>query len=519
MKSASGYEIYHNTLSSVLDEIERYVQFKGYEVGDYFPEINHVSYGTTERTQLEMLKNGRIANTLAIQVYRLDSGKYELNCYPVRKLAKGGGVESNTENLILEIKKNSFVTKGIETTAKDGSGQKYRYDHYKYKANSAPNWIVLLFDKCAKENGKPFATQFNYKDIYSIHYDRNPLKNQPNGKIGMSELVLINSGGKFATGGSIINKTMHEFKRGQLHSSSGDVVRNPKQAIAIGLSKERRGKFETGGGIDYRGEHKAPSREDEDAPLHKLELIYPEDIYSSNAVRYYGTNGGDAMDRESISIMQSAKNKPNKLIKIYRAVPDINFDISKQLKELNSIINYNDKWNFFPSNNQLIYSLQDKYSIDNYSYDKQKELILEDIKNQINSLESKLQKTIRINNNDWVTINRAYAIEHGESNLNNQYKILSKQVKASELFTDGNSIHEFGYSAENPKMAKGGGIKSINIGDKFHYKFDGKDYEVLGIENSKIVLSPILTGSYWNNKEISFSLMNKWIIEKTMRKI
>ena len=198
MKSSSGYEIYHNTLSSVLDEVERYVQSKGYEVGDYFPEINHVSYGTTERTQLEMLKDGRIANTLAIQIYRLDSGKYELNCYPVRKFEKG----------------------------------------------------------------------------------------------------------------DLIAKTMHEFKRGQLHSSSGDVVRNPKQAIAIGLSKERRGKFATGGGI-----------------------------------------------------------------------------------------------------------------------------------------------------------------------------------------------------------------KSIKIGDKFHYKFDGKDYEVLGIENSKIIISPIPIGSYWNNKEISFSLMNKWIIEKTMRKI
>lgn len=534
MKSSSGYEIYHNTLSSVLDEVERYVQTKGYEVGDYFPEINHVSYGTTERTQLEMLKDGRIANTLAIQIYRLDSGKYELNCYPVRKFALGGGVESNTENLILEIKKNSFVSKGIESTAKDGSGQKYRYDHYKYKANSAPNWIVLLFDKCAKENGKPFATQFNYKGIYSIHYERNPLKNQPNGKIGMSELVLINSDDKFATGGKVLWGT----KVGEPDYNEQLITENENQIEAAKKWAEQNGfdrlriqnldlttppdfkkTFGKGGGIDYRGEHKAPSREDEDAPLHKLELIYPEDIYSSNAVRYYGANGGDAMDRESISIMQSARNKPNKPIKIYRAVPDSNFDVSKQLKELNSIIFYNDKWKFFPSNNQLIYSLQDKYSIDDYSYDKQKELILEDINNQINSLELKLQKTIGINNNDWVTINRAYAKEHGESNLNNQYKIVSKQVKASELFTDGNSIHEFGYSEENPKMAKGGGIKSIKVGDKFHYKFDGKDYEVLGIENSKIVLSPIPLGSYWNNKEISFSLMNKWIIEKTMRKI
>lgn len=325
MKSSSGYEIYHNTLSSVLDEVERYVQSKGYEVGDYFPLINHVAYGTTERTQLEMLKDGRIANTLAIQIYRLDSGKYELNCYPVRKFAKGGGVESNTENLILEIKKNSFVTKGIETTAKDGSGQKYRYDHYKYKANSAPNWIVLLFDKCAKENGKPFATQFNYKDIYSIHYDRNPLKNQPNGKIGMSELVLINSGGKFATGGKVL----------------------------------------------------------------------------------WGTKVGD---------------------------PDYN------------------------------------------------EQLITENENQIEAA-------------------KKWAEQNGFDRL---------RIQNLDLSTPPDFKKTFG---------KGGGIKSIKIGDKFHYKFDGKDYEVLGIENSKIVISPISSNSYWNNREISFSLMNKWIIEKTMRKI
>jgi hypothetical protein len=432
MKSSSGYEIYHNTLSSVLDEIERYVQSKGYEVGDYFPLINHVSYGTTEKADLELLKNGRLYNNLKIQIYRMESGKYELNCYPVRNFQKG--------NIVDKFALGGKVLWGVKKGDADWKEQ------------------IITENEQQIENAKKWAVDNGFDRF----------------RIQMIDL-----------------STPPDFKK----------------------------TFKNGGGIDYRGEHKAPSREDEDAPLHKLELIYPEDIYSSNAVKYYGTNGGDAMDRESISIMQSARNKPNKPIKIYRAVPDINFDISKQLKELNSIIIYNDKWKFFPSNNKLIYFLQDKYSIDDYSYDKQKELILEDINNQINSLESKLQKTIGINNNDWVTINRAYAKEHGESNLNNQYKILSKQVKASELFTDGNSIHEFGYSAETPKMAKGGGIESVKVGNKYHYKFDNKNYEVLAIENSKVVIAPIPLGSFWNNREISFSLMNKWIIEKTMVKI
>jgi DNA repair protein RadC len=92
MKASSGYEIYHNTLSSCLDEIEKYVQSKGYEVGDYFPELNHVSYGQTERTKLELLKGGKIANELSIQIYRMDNGRYELNCYPIRKFSNGGKV-------------------------------------------------------------------------------------------------------------------------------------------------------------------------------------------------------------------------------------------------------------------------------------------------------------------------------------------------------------------------------------------------------------------------------------------
>lgn len=95
MKTASGFEIYHNTLSACLDEIESYVTKNGYEIGDYFPLINHIHYGKTERTELELFKNGKEVNTLKIQIYRLDSGRYELNCYPIRKFALGGGVDDS----------------------------------------------------------------------------------------------------------------------------------------------------------------------------------------------------------------------------------------------------------------------------------------------------------------------------------------------------------------------------------------------------------------------------------------
>lgn len=50
-----------------------------------------------------------------------------------------------------------------------------------------------------------------------------------------------------------------------------------------------------------------------------------------------------------------------------------------------------------------------------------------------------------INPNDWVTINKNYAIEHGESWLHGKYKILTKIVSAKDLYNSGDSIHEFGY--------------------------------------------------------------------------
>ncbi len=42
-----------------------------------------------------------------------------------------------------------------------------------------------------------------------------------------------------------IKKVMREFKEGELHSGSkkGPVVTNPKQAVAIGYSEAKKGKY------------------------------------------------------------------------------------------------------------------------------------------------------------------------------------------------------------------------------------------------------------------------------------
>ena len=42
-----------------------------------------------------------------------------------------------------------------------------------------------------------------------------------------------------------VKRVMHEFKHGELETSAGKKVKNPKQAIAIGLREAGASKYET----------------------------------------------------------------------------------------------------------------------------------------------------------------------------------------------------------------------------------------------------------------------------------
>ena len=50
-----------------------------------------------------------------------------------------------------------------------------------------------------------------------------------------------------------------------------------------------------------------------------------------------------------------------------------------------------------------------------------------------------------INPGDWITTMKSYAVQHGEGALGGDYKILEKTVNAGDLYTNGDSIFEFGY--------------------------------------------------------------------------
>ena len=85
-------------------------------------------------------------------------------------------------------------------------------------------------------------------------------------------------------------------------------------------------------------------------------------------------NAGESYDNESHGIIRSKKGRPNNYVTIYRAIP----------------------------------------------------------KNS--------PKGTKINPGDWITINRKYAHDHGLSNLGGKgnYRIISKNLRANEIYTDGN---------------------------------------------------------------------------------
>ena len=54
--------------------------------------------------------------------------------------------------------------------------------------------------------------------------------------------------------------------------------------------------------------------------------------------------------------------------------------------------------------------------------------------------------TSKISGGEWVTPIKQYAVQHGQSNLNDDYQILTREVKAKEIFTSGDSWLEWGYA-------------------------------------------------------------------------
>lgn len=180
---------------------------------------------------------------------------------------------------------------------------------------------------------------------------------------------------------------------------------------------------------DYRGVHKAPDKSD--APLWDVTKdIYPDDIYTlplDLAARYYGAS--EPGDMAVTDLVRRYRNKPNAKVKIYRAVPRIKTR-EEEIAELEDF------------KRQIMRRGKANTTL---SYDSLSNRV-DKLRQEIESGLPEKENIKEINPGDWVTIYRPYAKEHGEGALNGEYKILTKTVTAKELFTDGNSLYEWGWS-------------------------------------------------------------------------
>ena len=180
----------------------------------------------------------------------------------------------------------------------------------------------------------------------------------------------------------------------------------------------------------YAMDHRPPMK-GSGAPLHDLTGggdFYPSDVYSSQGAQYYGD--GLPYDNKAFSVANSVKGNPDAMVTMYRAIPK-QLSNEQQIAELESQKAAFMKRGTLPSNSNLKGSAW---------YDDASQR-LDDLK----ALPPENYIKPQINNGDWVTLTKDYAKEHGESHLNNNYQILSKKVPARKLFTNGDSIHEFGY--------------------------------------------------------------------------
>lgn len=182
---------------------------------------------------------------------------------------------------------------------------------------------------------------------------------------------------------------------------------------------------------DYMGEHQAPTKHS-GAPMHNLTGIYPDDIYSSNASQLYSS--GEAYDSEVLNIIRAVRNKPKAKVKVYRAVP-LTQSTQEQISDLENQKRHILKTGKLPPATAKTTTLN-------------KSAYYDIISDKLDSLKSKPpteSPKLSIEQGNWVALSKHYAVDHGKNHLNGKYRILSKLVPASTLYTDGNSIQEWGY--------------------------------------------------------------------------
>ena len=172
------------------------------------------------------------------------------------------------------------------------------------------------------------------------------------------------------------------------HTTGADVIReiSPEDIRNWRNTYDPSKGWHTASTEDYRGQHQGPDPE-YGASLHNVEMMFP-DYYQHP--EYYRTY--QPYDHQSESKILKYQGRPDARVDIYRALP------------LSAATTGFGKNMAFP-----------------------------------------------LNRGDWVTTSYDYAKEHGESNLDQRepWTILHTKAPASQLFTEGNSIHEWAYQGDD----------------------------------------------------------------------
>lgn len=87
LEESTGDQIYFETLSQLMDYVKEKVSERGYEIESVDNKFFHfgtggIEYGNSKKEYFELTKDGLPTNKkLVLNVYRMDSGRYELNYY------------------------------------------------------------------------------------------------------------------------------------------------------------------------------------------------------------------------------------------------------------------------------------------------------------------------------------------------------------------------------------------------------------------------------------------------------
>jgi|688.fasta_scaffold21915_2 hypothetical protein len=156
------HRIYFSSFAEVMDAINNIADENGYKVVDIFPDLSYggVSYGQTRKAKVELEWNGkekvgkskkREKNTMNVQIYRMESGNYELNTY--FSYEHGGRLAQSKQDELLkslypQIQK-LFSKNGLKLDKDygftDGSNKSY-LPHFSYQREGGKlNKVVVTY--------------------------------------------------------------------------------------------------------------------------------------------------------------------------------------------------------------------------------------------------------------------------------------------------------------------------------------------------------------------------------------